>query len=88
MDLRELQPGDMLYAATTITNDGSVPDLPEHAVIAKAGTRGVLINLGHLEDDPSQELFLVRFENAAGELGPPTGCWPEEIAANAPAEQA
>jgi nitrogen fixation protein NifZ len=86
MNLRDLQPGDMVYAAATITNDGSMPDLPDETVLAEKGTRGVLINAGHLEEDPSQELFLVRFETGPGELGPPTGCWPEELAMEAPTE--
>ncbi len=88
MDLRELQPGDLIYAATTITNDGSLPQLPEGAVIAARGARGVLINVGHLEEDPSWALFLVRFENAAGELGPATGCWPEELSTETPSKNA
>jgi nitrogen fixation protein NifZ len=79
MSINELEPGDMVYAATNITNDGSHPELPEETVIAAAGTRGVIINVGHLEQDPNQELFLVRFEQGDGELGPPTGCWPEEL---------
>jgi len=42
--------------------------------------------VGHLEEDPSQELFLVRFETGTGELGPPTGCWREELAVEGPSE--
>ena len=79
MSIRELEPGDMVYAATTITNDGSHPELQDDMVIAAAGTRGVIINVGHLEENPNKELFLVRFEQGDGELGPPTGCWPEEL---------
>lgn len=81
MDLRQLEPGDMVFAATTIRNDGSHPALSEETVIAESGTRGVIINIGHLEENPDQELFLVRFEQSDGELGPPTGCWPEELKA-------
>lgn len=81
MNLIELQPGDVLYAAMDIINDGSLPGTAEDALIAAEGTRGVLINVGHLEEDPDRELFLVRFENADGVLGMPTGCWPEELRA-------
>lgn len=84
MDLRQLEPGDMVFAATTIKNDGSHPALNEDTVIAEAGTRGVIINVGHLEENPDQELFLVRFEQGDGDLGPPTGCWPEELKAGEP----
>jgi len=79
--LENLQPGDIVYAASHILNDGSVPALDDAAVIAVAGARGVIINIGHLEESPEQELFLVRFEDDNLELGPPTGCWPEELSA-------
>lgn len=79
MTLNDLQPGDMVFAATTIVNDGSIPGLDEGVVLAMDGTRGVLINTGHLEEQPTQALYLVRFETAAGELGPATACWPEEL---------
>ncbi len=79
MTLKHLIPGDMVFAATLIHNDGSLPDLPEDAPLAEPGRRGVIINIGHLEEDPDKELFLVRFENADGDLGPPIGCWPEEL---------
>jgi len=79
MALENLQPGDMVFATTDIYNDGSVPELPEHTQFASAGSRGVLINTGHLEEQPSQQLFLVRFEDANNELGPPVGCWPDEL---------
>jgi nitrogen fixation protein NifZ len=79
MTLENLQPGDMVFAATDIYNDGSVPELPEDMRFATAGSRGVLINTGHLEEDPNTVLFLVRFEDDNNELGPPVGCWPEEL---------
>ena len=81
MTLENLQPGDMIFAATDIYNDGSVPELAENTRLASTGTRGVLINTGHLEEQPSIKLFLVRFEDANNELGPPIGCWPDEISA-------
>lgn len=79
MKSEEIQPGDIVYATATITNDGSLPDTPDGAILAEAGCRGVLINTGHLEEDPRQELFLVRFEDADKNLGPAIGCWPEEL---------
>ncbi len=88
MQLRDLQPGDIIYAAVTIENDGGIPDLPEDALLAQPGTRGVLVNVGHVEMDPDTELFLVRFEDAAGELGPPVGCLAEELTAIAPGAKA
>ncbi len=77
--LKQLQPGDMLFAATDISNDGSLPGLDEGVLLASAGTRGVLINTGHLEENPKQEVFLVRFEDEQLTLGPAVTCWPEEL---------
>ena len=42
MRLVDIQPGDIVYAKTTITNDGSLPDYPTEAVLAVSGTRGEL----------------------------------------------
>ena len=82
MSLENLQPGDMVFATTDIFNDGSVPELPVDTQFATTGTRGVLINTGHLEEQPSKILYLVRFEDTNQELGPPVGCWPEELSEN------
>jgi len=82
MTLEHLQPGDVVYAACHILNDGSIPALDATAVIAAPGARGVIVNIGHLEEVPARELFLVRFEDADLALGPPTGCWPEELCAD------
>ena len=84
MSLQELSPGDIVYAATTITNDGSVPGLAENELIAQPGTRGVIINTGHLEEDPNRELMLVRFEMENHELGPAIGVWFEELSMDSP----
>jgi nitrogen fixation protein NifZ len=81
MMLEDLQPGDVVYAAAELFNDGFVPDLPADALIAQAGTRGVVINTGHLEEDPEQTIYLVRFEGGDLTLGPPIGCLPEELSA-------
>lgn len=79
MELENLQNGDAVYAATTISNDGSVPNAEENEIFAQTGTLGMLLNTGHLEEDPQQMLYLVSFENADGELGPPVTCLPEEL---------
>jgi nitrogen fixation protein NifZ len=73
------QPGDIVFAAAEIRNDGSIPDLPEDALIAAEGARGVVINEGHLEEFEDKMLYLVRFENENDVLGPPVGVWPEEV---------
>ena len=38
MTLENLQPGDMVFAATDIYNDGSVPELPENTRFAMPET--------------------------------------------------
>ena len=79
MNAQKLEPGDTIYATQELRNDGSIPGLPENELIAKAGTRGVLVNIGHLEEQPDVKLYLVKFENENLDLGPEVGCWPEEI---------
>lgn len=79
MALHELEPGDIVFAAKEILNDGSVPHLAPGASLATAGTRGVILNTGHLEEQPERELYLIRFEDENKELGPPVGCWPDEL---------
>lgn len=81
MEIEQLQPGDAVYATSHIFNDGGIPNLPEDALLARPGTRGVIIETGHLEDAPARRVFLVRFEDAELNLGPPAGCWPEELSA-------
>lgn len=80
MDLEQLEKGDVVYASSHIYNDGGIPGYEENALLASPGTRGVIIETGHLEDAPQRKVFLVRFEDAELNLGPPTGCWPEELA--------
>lgn len=80
--LKALQPGDMIFAKTLIVNDGSLPGVPENQLIARPGTRGMLVNTGHLEENPEQEIHLVRFENEQKDLGLAVSCWPEELSAD------
>lgn len=77
--IEDLQNGDAVYAAVTIANDGSVPEAADDEVFATPGTLGMLINTGYLEENPNQTLYLVSFENADGELGPPITCLAEEL---------
>jgi nitrogen fixation protein NifZ len=79
MLLNSIEPGDMVFAASDIYNDGEVPGIAADALIAARGQRGVLVNTGHFEEMPSRTLYLVRFESASGELGMPVGVWAEEL---------
>ncbi|MET0064004.1 MAG: nitrogen fixation protein NifZ [Candidatus Thiodiazotropha endolucinida] len=79
MNLQDLQPGDVVFAASHIFNDGGIPDVPADELLAEPGTRGVIVETGHLEEAPERTVYLVRFEDRELNLGPPTGCWPEEL---------
>lgn len=87
IDVEALEEGDVVYAAVEFRNDGSIPDLPEDALLAPAGSRGVIVRKGHLEDAPDQTVFLVRFEDADRNLGPSLGAWPEELRAEGDAAE-
>ena len=74
--------GEIVFSTELLVNDGGIPDIAPDAVLATPGRRGVVVNSGHLEADPGQVLYLVRFEGEAGalgDLGPPVGCLPEEL---------
>lgn len=79
MRMQDLQNGDVVYAAVTISNDGSVPEADPEQVFAEAGAMGMLINTGYFEEFPDQELYLVSFRNDEGELGPPVTCLAHEL---------
>ena len=84
MDLEKLQPGDIIYAAQDILNDGSIPFVGENELVASKGTRGVLVNTGFLEENEDQSVYLVRFEDDEKKLNDPIGCWPEDLIAELP----
>ncbi|MCE1240174.1 MAG: nitrogen fixation protein NifZ [Azonexaceae bacterium] len=73
--------GDMVYAAEDILNDGTMPGIDEEeGLIVAAGARGVVVQFGHSEFDPSKEIYLVRFESEpGGDLGNPVGVLPDEL---------
>lgn len=80
LNVEELEEGDVVYAKADMYNDGTFPEAPDDALLAAAGTRGMIVRKGHLEEDSKRSIFLVCFEDGKGELGPPLGCWPEELA--------
>jgi nitrogen fixation protein NifZ len=82
MSIEHLSSGDLVYAASHIYNDGGIPDIADDALLAKPGTKGVIIETGHLEEAPERTIYLVRFEDDDLNLGPPTGCWSEELSAS------
>jgi len=71
--------GDMVWSCIELRNDGSMPDMEADAVLVRAGARGVVVKVGRIQDHPEFEVYLVRFENTDGVLGPPVGCVTEEL---------
>ena len=79
MNVEDLDIGDVVYAANTIKDDGSIPDGKEGEILAEVGTRGVITMIGHVEDEPTRSVWLVRFEDKDRNLGNPVGCWVEDL---------
>ena len=74
--------GEIVFSRELRVNDGGIPDVAADAVLATPGRRGVVVNHGHVEADPDQAIYLVRFEGEGGalsELGPPVGCLAAEL---------
>ena len=82
VDVETLEDGDAVYAANAIYNDGGLEGIEENALLVPAGTRGVIVRKGHLEQDEGRSVFLVRFEDAEKNLAEPIGCWAEELRAD------
>jgi nitrogen fixation protein NifZ len=80
MKVEDLDIGDMVYAAKTIIDDGSMPQGNAGDILAEVGRRGVIVMIGHVEEQPERSVFLVRFENDNLDLGDPIGCWIEDLA--------
>lgn len=81
------QLGDRVIATQDIHNDPveetgerAIPGREAGALLATAGTKGVVVNVGHVEAEPGTEIILVRFETGAeGDLGEPIGCLAAEL---------
>jgi nitrogen fixation protein NifZ len=79
--------GEMVFATTDLYNDdltedgaSLIPDVEPNALLAATGTRGVVVNVGHVADQPQQTIYLVRFETGPDKsLGVPIGCMAEEL---------
>lgn len=71
--------GDMVFCREDIENDGFIPDMAEDALLAPAGTVGVVVQIGFTEANEDVEIYLVRFEGPDKVLGPPVGCLVEEL---------
>ncbi len=79
MRVEDLDIGDIVYAAATLTDDGSIPGGSEGEILAELGARGVITLIGHIEEQPERSVYLVRFEDKEMNLGNPVGCWVEDL---------
>ncbi|MBI4809210.1 MAG: nitrogen fixation protein NifZ [Nitrosomonadales bacterium] len=85
--MSRFQMGDMVFAAQDLynesmedTGESSIPGVAPDALLAAAGTRGVVVNVGHAQEMPNEEIYLVRFElDAEGTLSEPIGCLSDEL---------
>lgn len=85
--MSRFQLGDMVFAAQDLynesleeTGESSIPGVAPDALLAAAGTRGVMVNVGHAQEMPNEEIYLVRFEmDAEGTLSEPIGCLTDEL---------
>jgi len=73
------QIGEVVFAAEDLFNDGSIPGVADGALMAAAGTRGVVVKAGHVEAAPGVDIYAVRFEGRDAILGSPVGCLAHEL---------
>ncbi len=79
--------GDMVYATADLYNEtleesaeSAIPGIAADALLVAVGTRGVVINVGHAQEMPDAEIYLVRFETGPdGTLADPIGCLQDEL---------
>ncbi len=85
--MSRFQMGDMVFASHDLynesleeTGESSIPGVAADALPAAAGTRGVVVNVGHAQEMPNEAIYLVRFEmDAEGTLSEPIGCLTDEL---------
>lgn len=79
--------GDMVFAAQDLynepleeTGESGIPGVEPGTLLAGAGVRGVVVNVGHAQSSPQEEIYLVRFESGPdGTLAEPIGCLVDEL---------
>ena len=85
--MSSFQPGDRVFAALDLYNDpleetgeSAIPGVDPGDLLAPAGTRGMVVNVGHAEAAPDDEIYLVSFETGPnGSLAEPIGCLANEL---------
>lgn len=71
----KFQWGQPVMTAVDLVNDGSYPDFPVDALLAPAGSRGEVVNVG-LVEEANAMVYLVEFAD-----GKVVGVFEEEITA-------
>jgi nitrogen fixation protein NifZ len=66
--------GQRVQVVEDLFNDGSYPDQPEDALLAKSGDMGEIVNIGTIEET-KRPLYLVEFEGSRYVIG----CLEEEL---------
>ncbi len=85
--MSRFQMGDMVFAAQDLfneplaeTGESGIPGIAAGELLAATGARGVVVNVGHAQEAPDEEIYLVRFElDAEGTLAEPIGCLSDEL---------
>jgi nitrogen fixation protein NifZ len=85
--MSKFQMGDMVFAAQDLFNEAleesgesAIPGIAPDALLVATGARGVVVNVGHAQEMPNEEIYLVRFEiDAEGMLAEPIGCLADEL---------
>lgn len=75
----DFAPGDIVRAGADLHDDGSIPGGTIGALLAASGTRGVIVKMGHVELMPEIAVYVVRFQGEDAVLGPPVGCFADEL---------
>ncbi len=86
--MSRFQMGDMVFAAEDLfnepveeTGESGIPGMTPGELLVNSGARGVVVNVGHAQEMPGEEIYLVRFEmDADSTLSEPIGCLSEELA--------
>jgi nitrogen fixation protein NifZ len=71
--------GDLVFSRMDIYNDGGVPDAEDGALLARAGTRGIVVRAAGALRRQQARIYLVKFEAPDSMLGPTVGCLEEEL---------
>jgi nitrogen fixation protein NifZ len=88
--MSQFEMGEMVFAAQDLfneplveTGESGIPGVAPGVLLAAFGARGVVVNVGHAQEAPNQEIYLVRFEkDADGTLSEPIGCLKNELKSN------